>query len=484
MAFDELVQRLFGARRAESDAILTDATTGTIHGVALTDSEGGAVTVEITADVTAPEPLEVDGETYFADAGVGVEIPTSESVRAGDEVLVSTYGAGTMRSPVVTAAVGSGDRMRAAVTSARSVADAAQAVAEATAQHVWTDTQGLHVTYATKEQFQQEPTGPNQLSNANGILLRDGETYLSAFTPSGVAIYDGQGNDEVNRSAVFDSDGITFYVKKEVLGHDTAFEALDMSAALAKYGVDVSAVMGDLEVTSFRPTEDGWTGSTKAGTESFVTLVGGATHLLGSTAYGDTGMAGAGFERGLIHYTGGDGKLSMSSEAHAGIGLGEDFEPDSYFTDIPSEVESSCGVEVDVNARYTNLHGETIYNGSTPTIRAWSDYLRLEGNTKSHDFEMDDVIDVLLGTAQIGAAKFQGELDSQATLEAADYEAGWFWVVTNAGTYAGNACEQGDMVYAVADRGDAYAASDFVVAQANLGPNTNLSNIDIDQICV
>ena len=189
MAIDELAQRLFGARRAESDAILTDATTGTIHGVALTDSEDGAVTVEITADVTAPEPLEVGGETYFADAGVGVEIPTSESVRAGDEVLVSTYGAGTMRSPVVTAAVGSGDRMAASVSNAETLAEQAEAVATATGQHFWPDDDGVHVTEVTQEDWNDAESpgyhsGANVLLNALGQLFRDGLNNLLALLPA------------------------------------------------------------------------------------------------------------------------------------------------------------------------------------------------------------------------------------------------------------------------------------------------------------
>lgn len=208
MAFDELAQRLFGARRAESDAILTDATTGTIHGVALTDSEGGAVTVEITADVTAPEPLEVGGETYFADAGVGVEIPTSESVRAGDEVLVSTYGAGTMRSPVVTAAVGSGDRMAAAISNAEELAQQAEAVASVTGQHFWSDTDGIHVTEVTQQEWQAEPSGANVLINSAGQLFRSVLNNLLAILPSGIAIYDGLGNAASNILAEFMADHV------------------------------------------------------------------------------------------------------------------------------------------------------------------------------------------------------------------------------------------------------------------------------------
>lgn len=120
-----------------------------------------------------------------------------------------------------------------------------------------------------------------------------------------------------------------------------------------------------------------------------------------------------------------------------------------------------------------------IGNGTSDSNRSNALTVDWQGNVVCGTVNGIDIASAITGVAQ-----FQGELDSQATLEAADYEAGWFWVVTRSGTYAGNVCEQGDMVYAVADKGEAYAASDFVVVQANLGPTTNLSNIDIDQICV
>ena len=60
MPYDDLAQKLFGAKRAESNAVLTDATTGTIHGRALTDSADGSVVVEITGDVTNPEVLDLN----------------------------------------------------------------------------------------------------------------------------------------------------------------------------------------------------------------------------------------------------------------------------------------------------------------------------------------------------------------------------------------------------------------------------------------
>lgn len=174
MAFDNLAQKLFGARRAESNAVLTDATTGTIHGTALTDSADGAVTIEIDGDVTVPEEIEVDGEVYYGGSGVGIEVPTSENVKAGDEVLVSVYGEGTMRSPAVTSAIGSGDRIAADASAAREIA-------EATGQHFWDDTNGAHVTEATREEWEQQQSGPNSLWNSLGMLFRDGLTNLMAL---------------------------------------------------------------------------------------------------------------------------------------------------------------------------------------------------------------------------------------------------------------------------------------------------------------
>lgn len=193
MAFDELAQKLFGAKRAESNAVLTDATTGTIHGTALSDSADGAVLIEVTGDVTVPDEVDIGGEPYYADAGVGIEVPTSESVKAGDEVLVSVYGEGTLRSPVVTAAIGSGDRIAGIAQDAYDLADSVEGIAQqaldvanATGQHFWSDTDGAHVTEVTQEEW-TDPTdpgyqsGPNSLWNSLGMLFRDGLNHLMAL---------------------------------------------------------------------------------------------------------------------------------------------------------------------------------------------------------------------------------------------------------------------------------------------------------------
>lgn len=96
-------------------------------------------------------------------------------------------------------------------------------------------------------------------------------------------------------------------------------------------------------------------------------------------------------------------------------------------------------------------------------------------------------VSTAITNAMTGSASFKGSLGSststatytQSTLEAASYKAGWYLVVNSAGTYVGHACEVGDMVYCVKDKGSAYAASDFTVVQNEMDV---LTNTEIDAI--
>ena len=73
-----------------------------------------------------------------------------------------------------------------------------------------------------------------------------------------------------------------------------------------------------------------------------------------------------------------------------------------------------------------------------------------------------------IANAQSGSTAFQGAVDSNSTIEAAAYKSGWYWLVTTAGTFVGQTCEVGDMIYAIANKSSAYSASDFTVVQANV----------------
>lgn len=82
-------------------------------------------------------------------------------------------------------------------------------------------------------------------------------------------------------------------------------------------------------------------------------------------------------------------------------------------------------------------------------------------------------------TAITGAASFQGT--APTTFAPTNYKKGWYWVVGTAGTYVGEVCEAGDMIFAVNDYSSAYSASDFSVIQTNLDI-TSITNAEIDVI--
>ena len=84
--------------------------------------------------------------------------------------------------------------------------------------------------------------------------------------------------------------------------------------------------------------------------------------------------------------------------------------------------------------------------------------------------------------AQVGAAMFQGTVNANTDISnLSTYKKGYYWVVATAGTYDGETCEVGDMIFAVKDRGSAYAASDFSVVQNNLNL-VAITNAEIDTI--
>lgn len=94
---------------------------------------------------------------------------------------------------------------------------------------------------------------------------------------------------------------------------------------------------------------------------------------------------------------------------------------------------------------------------------------------------LSDTIDNKIAAAQIGASMFQGSVNSQSAISDSSYKKGWYWLVGTAGTYVGQTCEVGDMIYAIADKGSAYAAADFTVVQTNLEIES-ITNAEIDTI--
>jgi len=87
-----------------------------------------------------------------------------------------------------------------------------------------------------------------------------------------------------------------------------------------------------------------------------------------------------------------------------------------------------------------------------------------------------------ISAAQVGAAMFQGTVNTPTDISGLTaYKKGYYWVVATAGTYAENVCEVGDMIFAIADRGNSTQNSDFSVVQSNL-ELAAITNAEIDTI--
>lgn len=91
------------------------------------------------------------------------------------------------------------------------------------------------------------------------------------------------------------------------------------------------------------------------------------------------------------------------------------------------------------------------------------------------------VLSDTIAAAQVGAAKFQGSVTAETDISGTNYKKGWYWLVATAGTYVGQACEAGDMIYAIEDKGSTFAAADFTVIQNNLDLSA-ITNSEIDTI--
>lgn len=154
--------------------------------------------------------------------------------------------------------------MQTDVDLASQAAAEAKAVAEATGQHFWEDSNGAHVTEITKEDWQAEEAKPNPfadvsdakpyhnlLMNSLGILLRTALKNLVSITRSAIAFFDGQGNAAANVTASFGKDGFQVGVTGEshMVGDYHSLELMDKEGVGYFHVSDLRDRTGSVEVT-------------------------------------------------------------------------------------------------------------------------------------------------------------------------------------------------------------------------------------------
>lgn len=172
-----------------------------ITGEVVANSENGTVLVSM------------DGLVFSEDDTQYIEMDTLGGLEEGDDATIILAGEnGSAMTPLAVGSPGSVDRVRETAENASQIAEAAQEVAEATNQHFFADTNGIHVTAATQDEWDESHSGANVLINALGQLFRDGLNNLLTLTTEGGAraltIWDGLGNAASNVLASFSENGI------------------------------------------------------------------------------------------------------------------------------------------------------------------------------------------------------------------------------------------------------------------------------------
>ena len=133
--------------------------------------------------------------------------------------------------------------VKASVDRSNRVADSAKAIAMATDQHFWEDTNGVHISTEDKV-----PNGTrNILINSLGILLRAIDNYLAELSASGVVFYDGAGNNTSNVVASFGSAGAQIGKSSSyhVIVDNNSIDFVDNSGNVA-FSIDVSSYVASL----------------------------------------------------------------------------------------------------------------------------------------------------------------------------------------------------------------------------------------------
>lgn len=198
----------------------------------------------------------------------------------------------------------------------------------------------------------------------------------------------------------------------------------------------------------------------------------------------DTSRASASHTHG---YIGNDGKMSSSGEQIIANG-------DSLL------IADSSNANVIVKAKGIDFDGSTTTQaltkkGTWETFVQDANYVHTDNNYTTADKTKVGYVDTgksvstyvseQISSAMTGSAKYKGTVGTGGTvttLPTSGYKQGDYYVVCSAGTYAGNTCEVGDMLFANKDYASgATEKNDWDAVQANI---TAMTDADINAICV
>lgn len=137
------------------------------------------------------------------------------------------------------------------------------------------------------------------------------------------------------------------------------------------------------------------------------------------------------------------------------------------------DVTISSGSVASGNSNFVT--GGTVYSTTStlapkasPTFTGTPIAPTADPGTNTQQIATTAFVTAAVSAASAGVASFQGTVNAATTITGSDYKKGWYWAVAADGTYVGQTCEVGDFIFAIADKGSAYKASDFSVVQNNM----------------
>lgn len=121
-------------------------------------------------------------------------------------------------------------------------------------------------------------------------------------------------------------------------------------------------------------------------------------------------------------------------------------------------------------AQQDAIHDATKANVASPTFTGTPKAPTAAAGTNTTQVATTAFVQSAVVAASTGAAKYQGVMTAASYGKLTTYKAGWYWVVTEAGTIAGESCEIGDMVFCNTDNAAAGTKKDahFDIVQNNI----------------
>ena len=199
------------------------------------------------------------------------------------------------------------------------------------------------------------------------------------------------------------------------------------------------------------------TGTLDVSEQVYVKSVGSGTSVLFSEISVNVGTDDHSVEINPDNIVFPDGKILSSTnyEGKAATATKAESVEWSGVKNVPSASTAAAGVVKLGTTSSTAATGNHTHsdkaNIASPTFTGTPKAPTAAAGTNTTQIATTAFVQSAVAAASTGAAKYQGGMTPAKYTALTTYKAGWYWVVTEAGTIAGEACEIGDMVFCNTD---------------------------------